>query len=149
MKVRRWSRRRPLRLTSALRISTTPSTAFGGGTRCSVYSPCRYGGRHRAPHRRLRTQTRHVSVRKVTKQIFVILLCIMIGCGLTLNDTGFILVQATCPTSSFSRSVTLFLSPGAQSLLWGYKQVWNEKRVLEARLDSNQAVKSDRCSNVC
>ena len=42
-------------------------------------------------------------------------------CGLALNDTRFILVQATCPTSSFSRSVTLFLSPGARSLLWGYK----------------------------
>ena len=46
----------------------------------------------------------------------------MIGGGLALNDTGFILVQATCPMSSLSRSVTLFLSPGAQSLLWGYKQ---------------------------
>ena len=34
----------------------------------------------------------------------------MIGCGLALNDTGFILVQATCPTSSLSRSVTLFLA---------------------------------------
>ena len=46
----------------------------------------------------------------------------VIGCGLALNDTGFILVQATCSTSSFSWSVTLFLSPGAQSLLWGYKR---------------------------
>ena len=34
----------------------------------------------------------------------------MIGGGLALNDTGFILVQATCPMSSLSRSVTLFLS---------------------------------------
>ena len=42
----------------------------------------------------------------------------MIGGGLALNDTGFILVQTTCPTSSLSRSVTLFLSPGARSLLW-------------------------------
>ena len=50
----------------------------------------------------------------------------MIGDGLTLNDIEFILVQATCPTSSFSRSVTLFLSPSARSLLWGYKQVRNE-----------------------
>ena len=41
----------------------------------------------------------------------------MIGCGLALNNTGFILVQATCPTSNLSRSVTLFLSPSAQSLL--------------------------------
>ena len=39
----------------------------------------------------------------------------MIGGGLTLNDTGFILVQAAWPTSSLSRSVTLFLSPGARS----------------------------------
>ena len=46
----------------------------------------------------------------------------MIGCGLALNDTGFILVQATCPTSSLSRSVTLFLSPGARSLQWDYKR---------------------------
>ena len=38
----------------------------------------------------------------------------MIGCGLALNDKGFILVKATCPASSLSRSVTLFLSPGAQ-----------------------------------
>ena len=36
--------------------------------------------------------------------------------GLALNDTGFILVQATCPTSSVDRSVTLFLSLGARSL---------------------------------
>ena len=35
----------------------------------------------------------------------------MIGCGLALNDIGFILVQAACPTSSLSRSVTLFLEP--------------------------------------
>ena len=34
----------------------------------------------------------------------------MIGGGLALNDIGFILVQATCPTSSLSRSVTLFLT---------------------------------------
>ena len=47
---------------------------------------------------------------------------VVIGGGLALNDTGFILVQATCSTSSLSRSVTLFLSPGAQSLLWGYKR---------------------------
>ena len=46
----------------------------------------------------------------------------MIGGGLALNDIGFILVQAMCPTSSLSRSVTLFLSPGAQSLQWGYKR---------------------------
>ena len=32
------------------------------------------------------------------------------------HDIGFILVQATCPTSGVGRSVTLFLSPGARSL---------------------------------
>ena len=37
----------------------------------------------------------------------------MIGCALALNDIGFILVQAMCPMSSLSRSVTLFLSLGA------------------------------------
>ena len=40
---------------------------------------------------------------------------VVIEGGLTLNGTEFILVQATCPTSSFSRSMTLFLNPGAQS----------------------------------
>ena len=43
----------------------------------------------------------------------------MIGCGLALNDTWFILVQAMCPTSSLSRSVTLFLSLGARSFAVG------------------------------
>ena len=46
----------------------------------------------------------------------------VIGGDLALNDTGFILVQATCPTSSLGRSVTLFLSLGARSLQWGYKR---------------------------
>ena len=44
------------------------------------------------------------------KQIFVVLPHVVIGGGLALNDTGFILVQATCPTSSLSQLVTLFLS---------------------------------------
>ena len=58
-----------------------------------------------------------MSVQKVTnKLIFIVLPYIVIGGGLALNDTGFILVQATCPTSSLSRSVTLFLIPGARSL---------------------------------
>ena len=35
---------------------------------------------------------------------------VVIGGGLALNDTGFILVQATCPTSSLGRSATLFPS---------------------------------------
>ena len=56
----------------------------------------------------------------------------MIGCGLALNDIGFILVQATCLTSSFSRSVTLFLSPDAQFVV-GLQTSRNEKGVLEAR----------------
>ena len=60
----------------------------------------------------------------------------MIECGLALNNTGFILVQATCPTSSSSRSVTLFLNLGAQSLLWGYKRVGMRKGVLKVRSGS-------------
>ena len=48
--------------------------------------------------------------------IFVVLLYVVIGGGLALNDIGFILVQATRPTPSVGRSMTLFLSPGAQSL---------------------------------
>ena len=80
----------------------------------------------------------------------------MIGGGLALNDTGFTLVQATCPTSSLSRSVTLFLSPGTRSLLWGYKRkgerwgdtrgtarLWSEgPRVIGAPLCA-------KCSSVC
>ena len=67
----------------------------------------------------------------------------MIEGGLALNDTGFILVQATCLTSSLSRSMTLFLSPGARSLLWGYKRVgmrWGYKRssqTLDRRAESD------------
>ena len=49
--------------------------------------------------------------------------------GLALNDTGFILVQATCPMSSLGRSVTLFLSTGARSLQWGYKRVGKKEGV--------------------
>ena len=72
----------------------------------------------RLPHGRCQ-----LSVQKVTNTyIFVVLPYVVIGGGLALNDTGFILVQATCPTSSLGRSVTLFLSPGARSLQWGYKQ---------------------------
>ena len=36
----------------------------------------------------------------------------MIGGGLALNDTGFILVQATCPTSSLSQSQVLEVYSG-------------------------------------
>ena len=46
----------------------------------------------------------------------------MIRCGLAINDIGFILVKAMYPTSSLSQLVTLFLSLGARSLLWGYKR---------------------------
>ena len=64
--------------------------------------------------RRLPHGRRQLSVRKVTnKYIFVVLPYVVIECGLALNDTGFILVQATCPMSSLSRSETLFLSLGA------------------------------------
>ena len=43
-------------------------------------------------------------VQKVTNtEIFVVLLYVVIGYGLALNDIGFILVQAMCPTSSLSR----------------------------------------------
>ena len=59
----------------------------------------------------------------------------MIGGGLALNDTGFILVQAMCPTSSLSWSVTLFLSLGAQSL-WGYKREGVRRGESEVRSDS-------------
>ena len=66
----------------------------------------------------------------------IVLSCIVIGYGLALNDIGFILVQATCPTSSSSRLMTLFLSPGAQGLLWGYKRVGIEREVLKVRSGS-------------
>ena len=58
----------------------------------------------------------------------------MIGCGLALNDTGFILVQATCPTSSLSRSVTLFLSPEVCSGVTNEKE--KDRGVEEVRSDS-------------
>ena len=55
----------------------------------------------------------------------------MIGGGLALNDTRFILVQATCPTSTLSQSVTLFLSLGVEFAMgiqiegvkWGAQEV--------------------------
>ena len=78
-----------------------------------------------------------LSVQKMTNtQIFIVLLYVVIGGGLSLNDTGFILVQATCPTSSLSRSMTLFLSPGARCLMWGYKRKGERWGVQEVRLDS-------------
>ena len=68
----------------------------------------------------------------------------MIGGGLALNDIGFILVQATCPTSSLSQSVTLFLSPGAQSLQWGYKREGERWGVQEVRSAPTGRTESDR-----
>ena len=62
----------------------------------------------------------------------------MIGGGLALNDTGFILVQTTCSTSSLGRSVTLFLSLGARSLQWGYKRGGERWGLQEVRSDSSQ-----------
>ena len=62
----------------------------------------------------------------------------MIKGGLALNDIGFILVQATCPTSSLSWSVTLFMSPGARSLKWGYKREGERWGVQEVWSDSGQ-----------
>ena len=70
----------------------------------------------------------------------------MIGGRLALNDTGFILVQATCPTSSLSRSVTLFLSPDAQSLQWGYKREGERWGVQEVRSALVGRAESDRNS---
>ena len=79
----------------------------------------------------------------------------MIGCGLALNGIGFILVQAMCPTSSLSQSVTLFLNSGARSLQWGINEkekdggtrgpggLWSEgSRVTGAPLCA-------MCSSVC
>ena len=43
----------------------------------------------------------------------------MIGGGLALNDTRFILVRAMCPMSSWGRSVTLFLSLDASKSVVG------------------------------
>jgi hypothetical protein len=67
----------------------------------------------------------------------------VIGGGLALNDIGFILVQVTCPTSSRGRSVTLFLSLGARSLLWGYKREGERWGVQEARLAPVGRAESD------
>ena len=43
----------------------------------------------------------------------------MIRCGVTRDDTGFILVQATCPTSSFSGSVTFIPEPRCSKFVVG------------------------------
>ena len=79
----------------------------------------------------------------------------MIEGGLALNDTGFILVQAMCPTSSSSRSVTLFLSLGAQSLQWGYKregEKWGYERSGRLRSEGPRVTGAPTCAkywNVC
>jgi len=68
----------------------------------------------------------------------------VIGGGIALNDTGFIPVQVTCPTSSLSRSLTLLLSPGAQILQWGYKREGERWGVQEVRSAPVGRAKSDR-----
>ena len=76
----------------------------------------------------------------------------MIEGGLALNDIGFILVQATCHTSSLSRSVTLFLSLGARSLQWGYKREGERYGVQEVRSEGPRVTGAPlraKCSSVC
>ena len=76
----------------------------------------------------------------------------MIGSGLALNYTGFILVQATCPMSSLSRSMTLFLSLGARSLQWGYKREEERWGVREVRSEGPRATGAPlraKCLSVC
>ena len=79
----------------------------------------------------------------------------MIGGGLALNDTGFILVQAMCPTSSLGRLVTLFLILGARSLQWGYKREGGKRGVREVRsapvgrAGSDGSCTMSKCSSVC
>ena len=63
----------------------------------------------------------------------------MIGCGLALNDTRFILIQATCPTSSFSRSETI-LEPRYSKFAMGLQTSRNKKGVLKALSDSERAL---------
>ena len=75
--------------------------------------------------------------------IFVVLPYVVIGGGLALNDTGFILVQATCPTSNLGWLVTLFLSLGARSLQWGYKREGERWGIEEVRLAPVGRAKSD------
>ena len=88
-------------------------------------------------------------------KIFVVLLYVVIGGGLAFNDTGFILVQTTCPTSSLCRSVTLFLSPSAQSLLWGYKRKeerWGASGPVGLRTKGPRVTGAplcDKCLSVC
>ena len=61
----------------------------------------------------------------------------MIGGGLALNDRGFILVQATYPTSSLSRSMTIIPEPRCSKFCYGVTN-GREKDggVQEVRLDS-------------
>ena len=85
-----------------------------------------------------------LSVQKVTnKKIFVVLLYVVIGGGLALNDTGFILVQAICHTSSLGRLATLFLSPGARSLQSSYKREGERWGIEEVRSAPVGRAKSD------
>ena len=80
----------------------------------------------------------------------------MIGGGLALSDIGFILVQATCPTSSLSRSVTFIPEPRCSKFVVGLQiegrkmegtrgpiELWSEgPRVTGALLCT-------KCSSVC
>ena len=53
----------------------------------------------------------------------------MIGGGLALNDTRFILVRAMCPMSSWGRSVTSFLSLDASKSVVGVQTRRRKKGV--------------------
>ena len=69
-------------------------------------------------------------------QIFVVLLYVVIRGGLALNDTGFILVQATCPTSSFQSVGDFIPEPRWSKFAVGLQTSRNKKGVLKARSDS-------------
>ena len=56
--------------------------------------------------------------------------CVVIGCGLALNDTGFILVQATCPTM-FESVGDFILEPRCSKFVVGLQMSRNKKGVLE------------------
>ena len=77
----------------------------------------------------------------------------MIGSGLALNDTGYILVQATCPTSSVGQSVTLFLSLGARSGVTNEKEkdgVYERSgRLRSEGPRATGATLRAKCSSVC
>ena len=59
----------------------------------------------------------------------------MIGCGLALNDTGFILVQATCPTM-FESVGDFILEPRCLKFDVGLQTRGSKMGVQEVRSDS-------------